>query len=100
MQQNPVTANQRPLNPGRWRVSGRSIMETIHVRVHAVGELHVQAACHARPSCACYLVHVATHLAMAGRGEIPGPFMVTLHNYPLQGTGMKPPALERKRWAT
>ena len=72
-----VTTHQRPLNRGRWPVSGRFHMGNIHVQVIAgiVGESHGQTGHQARQS-RVLVGHVAAGLALAGRGSFPGPFKV------------------------
>jgi len=61
---------QRPLNSGRWRVSGRSIEEKSHVGVFAVGENHRRTSRQdiANPGGAARAAGVAIHRAVPGRG--------------------------------
>ena len=75
-----VTTNQRPSNGGRWGLSGRSFTEKFHAGVFTVGENHRGTGHqdHRNLGGVRRAAGVATHLAMAGRGEIPGPFMVPL----------------------
>lgn len=90
MSESLVTTNQRPLNSGRWRVGARSCMEKTHVRVHTVGENYSSATASGGHTRCQIAAPVATHLAMAGRGVTPGPFMVFMHNIAFNRDGLKP----------